>query len=100
MRALIIFLAAFYTFSAVHADSVAPLSIRIVQLQEGGEPKPLNNVTVSGTVMTFDMDYDMGGNSMNLQYELNLDGDNLDGQVMVGSFGTFKVKGKRISKPN
>ncbi|MCP5442441.1 MAG: carboxypeptidase regulatory-like domain-containing protein [Chromatiaceae bacterium] len=46
MRALIIFLAAFYTFSAVHADSVAPLSIRIVQLQEGGEPKPLNNVRV------------------------------------------------------
>ena len=72
----------------------------ISNASSGDETKPLNNVTVSGTVMTFDMDYDMGGNSMNLQYELNLDGDNLDGQVMVGSFGTFKVKGKRISKPN
>ena len=39
MRALIIFLAAFYTFSAVHADSVAPLSIRIVQQQETNQAR-------------------------------------------------------------
>ena len=66
----------------------------------GDGTQPLNNVLVSGNVITFDMDYNMGGNTMNLQYELNIEGDSLDGRVTVGSYGTYNVEGKRISKPN
>lgn len=46
---------------------------------------------------SFESDTEMG--SMNISYNLDINGDIMEGTVSPGSFGTFDVNGKKSSKP-
>ncbi|MEM6770875.1 MAG: amidohydrolase family protein, partial [Bacteroidota bacterium] len=66
-------------------------------LKADGEAIDLSGVTLDGSTLTFDATVDNGGQSLPLSFELEIDGDNLEGTVSVGSFGSFEVEGDRQS---
>ncbi len=65
-----------------------------------GETRTLSNVALAGDALTFNSKFDAGGQSLDLSFDLTVDGDSIDGSVQVGSFGTFDVEGSRTSKPD
>ena len=65
----------------------------------GNDTRELKNMDLDINILTFDMDFEMGGQSMTLSYDLEFDGDNFSGSVSVGTFGTFDIEGERID-PN
>jgi len=59
----------------------------------------LEGVAVTDHHISFTFPFDMGGQSMTLEFDLKADGDTLDGSVSVGEFGSFKVTATRTEKP-
>jgi hypothetical protein len=43
---------------------------------------------------------DLGGQEVELEFDLTLKGDALDGNVSVGEFGTYPISSTRKTKPN
>jgi len=60
----------------------------------------LKDIVVEGNKISFTFDLDMGGQEVELEFDLTVDGETLDGTVTVGEFGTFPVEGSKTSKPN
>lgn len=60
----------------------------------------LEDILVDGKKVSFTYDFDMGGEIVVVEFDLNLDGDTMEGQVHVGDIGTFPLTGKRTRKPN
>ncbi len=59
----------------------------------------LSGVAVEGKNITFATSVDYGGQSMNLDFDLTIDGDTINGTVQVANFGEFEVTGSRQKGP-
>ena len=60
--------------------------------------KDIEDAELKGNTLTFSLTTDIQGQSITLDFELEIDGDKLDGDVSVGEFGSFEVTGSK--KPN
>jgi hypothetical protein len=56
---------------------------------------PLQNIKVAGNVMTFSYTVSFGGNEMVINANTTIQGDNLNGTITVGQFGSFPFNAKR-----
>jgi hypothetical protein len=59
---------------------------------------PLQNIVLSGNELTFDYTVSFGGNEMVINVKSTITGDDLNGTVAVGQFGTFPLNAKRIKE--
>ena len=62
----------------------------------------LEHIVVEGNIVSFTFDMDAGGQMIEVEFDLKLDGDTFEGTVNIeaGGMGSFPINGKRISKPN
>jgi len=60
----------------------------------------LKDIVVEGDKVSFSFDMDLGGQEVELEFDLTLKGDALDGSVSVGELGTYNITSTRTSKPN
>ncbi|MDX1406749.1 MAG: amidohydrolase family protein, partial [Saprospiraceae bacterium] len=67
-----------------------------IKSDEDDEVTDINGILLNGNILSFTMDMDGGGQSMTLEFELELDGDSYEGEVSVGEFGTFPISGSKI----
>ena len=63
---------------------------------EDGETTALDNVAVDGNNVSFSMLMDNSGMEMRLDFELEMAQEDFEGDVSVGTFGTFEIEGSRI----
>ena len=56
---------------------------------------PLTSVTVKGNGLTYVYEVNFGGNTMTSTGNVVIAGDEMNGTVSMGQFGTFPLKGKR-----
>jgi hypothetical protein len=56
---------------------------------------PLSSVIVKGNEITLTYDVSFGGNTMNMLVKAIIKDDELNGNMSVGQFGAFPIKGKR-----
>lgn len=64
-------------------------------ISSNGESDTLSGVSLEGDNLTFGSKFDAGGQSINLAFDLTIDGDNIEGSVKAGNFGSFDVEGSR-----
>ena len=55
----------------------------------------LNNVTLVGNELSFSYEVNFGGNSMVVNVKGTINGNEFNGNMAVGQFGTFPINGKR-----
>lgn len=67
---------------------------------EDGSEGNLENVSLSGNNLTFNFPFNAGGTSMNISFDIVIDGNEFEGTVVAGDFGSFEVEGSRVSTPN
>jgi len=60
----------------------------------------LKDIVVDGNKVSFAFDLDMGGQEVELEFDLTLKGDSMGGSVSVGPHGSFTVTSTRTTKPN
>jgi len=80
-----------FTFKNEDGD----LSGTIESNMEAGE-QDLQNVELEGNELSFDATANPGGGPMTVSYTLTIEGENLEGNVEVGEFGTFDVEGSKL----
>ena len=56
----------------------------------------MKDAELDGSTLTFSMSVDIQGQSMNLDYSLDFSTDTFEGNVSVGSYGTFDISGTKI----
>jgi outer membrane receptor protein involved in Fe transport len=59
---------------------------------------PLQNIVLAGNALTFDYTVSFGGNEMVISVKSTISGDNLNGTVAVGQFGTFPLNATRVKE--
>ena len=59
------------------------------------EPTKLKSVDVKGNEITITYEVSFGGNTMNFTINGTIKGDELNGNISVGQFGTFPINAKR-----
>ncbi len=57
------------------------------------------NVSLSGSNLTFDASVSAGPNEIPVSYDIEFDGDTFDGTITAGQFGSFPVTGDKIGDP-
>ena len=62
---------------------------------DDGESRTLSDVTLDGSNRTFGSQFEAGGQRISLSFDLVIDGDNIEGSVKAGNFGSFDVEGSR-----
>lgn len=67
--------------------------------QGPGEVQDLDNVILDGNDLSFSMSIDGGGQNITIEISVVLDGESFEGDMEVGSFGSFPIKGERTSTP-
>ncbi|MDX1477879.1 MAG: hypothetical protein R3301_09255, partial [Saprospiraceae bacterium] len=67
-----------------------------IKSDEDDEVSDINGIVLEGNRLSFTMDMDGGGQTMTLEFELEVDGDSYEGEVSVGEFGTFPISGSKI----
>ncbi len=55
-----------------------------------------NNVTIDGTNLTFSFNVNEGGMSMDLTFDLEIEGDSFEGSIIAGQFGSFPATGSKV----
>jgi len=60
----------------------------------------LKDIVVDGQKVSFTYDLDMGGQEVELEFDLTIKDESLEGNVTVGPFGTFPLTGTRTSTPH
>jgi hypothetical protein len=63
-----------------------------------GDSRNLSGVSLDGNNLTFGSKFEAGGQSISLSFDLIIDGDNIEGSVKAGGFGSFDVEGSRAPK--
>ncbi len=61
--------------------------------------RAVNRIMVEGKKISFKMELDIEGQETELEYQLTVDGDYFEGEVLAGPFGNFPVEGNRIKSP-
>lgn len=64
-----------------------------------GEEQELENISLDGDELSFSFSVDGGGQTMNIEVTVTVEGENFEGELEVGSFGSFPLKGQRTSGP-
>lgn len=59
----------------------------------------ISNADLNGNELTFDLPINAGGQSITLNFTLVFEGENFDGSLSVGQFGTYDIEGYRTSDP-
>ncbi|HMQ06299.1 MAG TPA: amidohydrolase family protein [Saprospiraceae bacterium] len=59
----------------------------------------IDNADLHGNSLVFTATVAFGGNSITLDYDLTFDGDTFEGNVGIGDFGSFPVKGSKLGSP-
>jgi len=62
---------------------------------DDGESRALNDVTLDGDNLTFGSKFEAGPQTVTLTFDLTITGDNIEGTVQAGNFGSFEVEGSR-----
>lgn len=60
----------------------------------------IDTAELNGNELSFSIKIDGGGQTVTVEYNLVIDGDNMEGTVSAGQFGTFDLEGERISNPD
>lgn len=60
-----------------------------------GQETELSSIVVEGNSMTFTFGFNAGGATMNIDVSLTFDGNDFEGTMSVGSFGSFPIKGSK-----
>ena len=86
-------------WTVVEADGAWTLDMKDQPMEGGpggGEPpaSKISNLKVDGSTMTFDRALDMGGQTMNMGYTVQIDGDTLSVTVK-SDFGDIPLSGTR-----
>ena len=55
-----------------------------------------DNVIVDGNSISFSINMQMGPQNINLDYDLQINGNDLSGDITVGDFGSFPIKGTKV----
>ena len=63
-----------------------------------GQETPLKSVSVEGNLLTYSFAFSMGGGEMNIDVSVTVDGDEFEGTMSVGQFGSFPMKGTKEPK--
>ena len=66
---------------------------------ETGDEADMESLELSGNELNFTSNISIGPQSIQLSFNLVIDGDAMEGSVTVGEFGTFDVEGSRDSTP-
>ena len=59
----------------------------------------LDGIVIDGNSVSFTNVIDFEGQNLTLEFDINLRGESFDGNVTVGSFGSFPITGQRTAKP-
>jgi imidazolonepropionase-like amidohydrolase len=59
----------------------------------------LESIVIEGKRISFTYDIDLGEAGVTLEFDLEIDGESMDGTVTIAEFGSFKVSGQRTNKP-
>lgn len=71
-----------------------------VLVDDEGEETELESISVDGSTISFSFTVDIDeGSNMAMDAEAEVDGDDLEGSLSVGAFGSFKMTGTRTGKP-
>ena len=54
----------------------------------------------AGNNLRFDFPFNADGMSMTISFDVVIDGEDFEGTVVAGDFGSFDVEGSRLSTPN
>jgi len=60
----------------------------------------LEDIVIDDNKVSFTFDFEMGGQLVDLDFDLKLNGETFEGTVSVGEFGSFSITGARTAKPN
>jgi imidazolonepropionase-like amidohydrolase len=60
-----------------------------------GEVRNLSDVNLEGDNLTFGSQFEGGGQQIKLAFDLTINGDDIEGSVKAGNFGSFDVEGSR-----
>lgn len=74
--------------------------IKVYNDQSPDEPMEVSGIERDGNNLSFDAEMDQGGFTMNIGFDLDFDGDDVEGSVSAGEFGTFDLTGSKVSPEN
>jgi hypothetical protein len=58
----------------------------------------LRNISIDGSSLSFSYDYSIGGNTLKIDVTVKIDGDNFEGTMTAGQYGSFPIKATRDPK--
>jgi hypothetical protein len=56
----------------------------------------VNKIDIKDLKVKFELNTDIGGSPIIVNFDLTFDGDNYSGTANIGGFGSFPISGKRI----
>lgn len=65
-----------------------------------GNKSTIETAELNGNELSFSIKIDGGGQTVTIEYNLVIEGDNIEGTVSAGQFGTFDLEGERIGTPD
>ncbi|MBX2878042.1 MAG: amidohydrolase family protein [Saprospiraceae bacterium] len=65
-----------------------------------GNKSTIETAELDGNALSFSVKIDGGGQTVTIEYNLIIEGDNIEGTVSAGQFGTFDLEGERIGTPD
>ncbi len=71
-----------------------------VLIDDEGEETPLESISLDGNNLSFSFTVPMDqAGEVTMDAEVEIDGDDMEGSLSVGTFGSFKMTGTRTGKP-
>lgn len=59
----------------------------------------IEDIEIDGNRLTFSFSLDAGGQSLDIEVRVEIDGDTFEGSVTYGPYGTVPIEGERTEKP-
>lgn len=61
-----------------------------------GDENELSNITVDGKELSFSFLINVGGDTLNIDVSVTVDGDTFEGSMTAGQHGSFPIEGERV----
>jgi hypothetical protein len=71
-----------------------------ISSSQGPGALDIENVEVDGNTLSFTYSVDMGGQSLPISIEVDIDGDSFEGELTAGEFGSYPMEGERTGTPD
>lgn len=65
-----------------------------------GNKSTIETAELEGNELSFSIKIDGGGQTVTVEYNLIIEGDDMEGTVSAGQFGTFDLEGERVGTPD